>query len=64
MRRQQAYKPYGGEQGFNQCRSRMLTITDRHMERFNDLLLDFYNTGEGGELKRYLYDNAIQGIEL
>ena len=42
----------------------MLTITDRHMERFNDLLLDFYNTGEGGELMRYLYDNAIQGIEL
>ncbi len=42
----------------------MLTITDKHMAEFNSLLVDFYNTGEGEALKRFLYDNAIQGIEL
>lgn len=42
----------------------MLTITDKHMEQFNALLLHFYNTGEETELKKFLYDNCIQGIEL
>lgn len=42
----------------------MLTITDKHMAEFNALLVEFYNTGEGEALKRFLYDNAIQGIEL
>lgn len=42
----------------------VLTITDRHMERFNTLLVGYYNTGEGEELKRFLYENCIQGIEL
>lgn len=41
----------------------ILTVTDRHMERFNTLLLGYYDTGEGEELKRYLYENAIFGIE-
>lgn len=42
----------------------MLTITDKHMERFNSLLLDYYNTGTPEQLKRFMYDNAIQGIAL
>lgn len=42
----------------------ILTITDSHMERFNTHLLNYYNTGEGEALKRFMYDNAIQGIEL
>ena len=42
----------------------ILTITDRHMEQFNTLLLEYYNTGEGEELKAFLYGNAIQGIQL
>lgn len=42
----------------------MLTITDKHMERFNSLLLDYYNTGNPEQLKRFMYDNAIQGIAL
>ncbi len=42
----------------------LLTITDRHMERFNALLLDYYNTGDGEELKRFLYENCIQGLEV
>lgn len=39
-----------------------LTITDRHMEQFNTLLLDYYNTGESESLKDFLYENTIQGI--
>ena len=42
----------------------MLTITDKHMEHFNDLLLDYYNTGTSEELKEYLYENAIQGMTV
>ena len=40
----------------------IMTITDKYMEQFNGLLLDFYNTGEDAVLKEFLYENAIQGI--
>ena len=39
-----------------------LTITDRRMEQFNTLLVDYYNTGKSEALKDFLYENAIQGI--
>ena len=42
----------------------ILTISDRHMENFNVVLLNYYNTGEAEELKIFLYENAIQGLEL
>lgn len=42
----------------------ILTITDSHMEEFNTLLLDYYNTGNAEELKQFLYDNAIQGLSM
>ena len=42
----------------------MLTITEKHMERFNTLLLDFYNTGKPEILKSFLYEKAIQGMEV
>ena len=42
----------------------IMTITDKFMEQFNGLLLDFYNTGESEALKKFLYDNAIQGITV
>jgi len=42
----------------------MLTITEGHMEQFNTLLLDYYDTGEGERLKSFLYDNAIRGIDF
>lgn len=42
----------------------ILTITDKHMEQFNALLLAYYDTGEGESLKVFLYDNAIQGINF
>ena len=40
----------------------ILTITDKHMEEFNTLLCEFYDNGDGTALKKFLYDNAIQGI--
>lgn len=42
----------------------MLTITEKHMEAFNAQLLSWYNTGNPAPLKQFLYDNAIQGLEL
>lgn len=42
----------------------ILTITDPHMEAFNIALLNFYNTGEAEPLKKFLYDNALDGIDL
>lgn len=40
----------------------ILTITDKYMEEFNTLLCAFYESGDGTVLKKFLYDNAIQGI--
>lgn len=40
----------------------MMTITEKHMEEFNTLLLEYYNSGYDGELKGFLYDKALQGI--
>lgn len=42
----------------------ILTITDKHMEQFNVLLLEYYNTGISDTLKVFLYENAIQGISI
>ncbi|MBQ8881065.1 MAG: Fic family protein [Oscillospiraceae bacterium] len=39
-----------------------LTITDHHMEQFNTLLVEYYNSGNSEALKDFLYENAIQGI--
>ena len=41
----------------------MLTITDRHMDGFNTELVNYYNSGNADRLKRFLYDNAVIGIE-
>lgn len=42
----------------------MLTIAEKDMEAFNTYLLEYYNTGDAEPLKEYLYNTAIQGIEL
>lgn len=42
----------------------MLTIGEKNMEQFNVLLVAYYDSGEAKELKRFLYENAIQGLEL
>ena len=40
----------------------MLTIQDKNMERFNELLLRYYNDGDASELKLFMYESAIQGM--
>lgn len=42
----------------------ILTITDKYMEHFNALLIEYYNTGMGDTLKEFLYENAIQGMTV
>ena len=42
----------------------IMTITDKYMEQFNVSLLEYYNTGKPSELKKFLYDNAMHGINL
>lgn len=42
----------------------IMTITDKYMEQFNTLLLNYYNTGKSEELKQFLYENAIQGMKI
>lgn len=42
----------------------IITITDQHMEAFNVALLNHYNTGDAEPLKEFLYDYAIQGLDL
>jgi hypothetical protein len=44
--------------------SGLLTITDKYMEQFNILLLDYYNTGNSMELQMFLYENAILGLKF
>lgn len=42
----------------------LLTITDKYMTKFNELLLAYYNTGEATIIKKFLYENCIQGISF
>ena len=42
----------------------MLTITETNMERFNELLSAYYSTNEIDEIKLFLYDHAISGIDF
>lgn len=42
----------------------MLTITEKHMAQFNEQLLAYYNSGDMEPLNLFMYDTAIQGIEL
>lgn len=42
----------------------MLTITEKHMEAFNVQLLAYYDTGDAAPLKQFMYDNAVQGLEI
>lgn len=44
--------------------SGIMTITDKYMEQFNTILLNYYNTGKSEKLKQFLYENAIQGMTI
>ena len=42
----------------------MLTIREGSMEAFNESLLNYYNTADAAPLKAFLYEHAIQGLEI
>ncbi len=42
----------------------IMTIRDKQMEEFNSILLGYYNSGKSEELKEFLYENAISGINF
>lgn len=42
----------------------IITIKDENMQTFNEKLLFMYQTGEKEDLKSFLYDNALMGIEF
>lgn len=42
----------------------ILTIPQRHMAAFNSLLSAYYGSGNRQWVKRFLYENAIHGIDL
>ena len=42
----------------------IMTITDKYMEQFNELLLEYYNTSNADTLKAFIYENAIHGLDF
>jgi len=42
----------------------IMTITDKYMEQFNFLLLNYYNTGVAEKLKQFLYENGHENIRM
>jgi prophage maintenance system killer protein len=42
----------------------ILTINERNMAQFNELLVAYYNTDDMGSIKMFLYENAISGIDF
>ncbi len=42
----------------------MLTIKEDNMQQFNELLVDYYNTGNAATLKAFMYEHAIIGITI
>lgn len=44
--------------------SGILTIAEKNMARFSDLLVSYYNTNDMSLIKVFLYKNAISGIDF
>ena len=42
----------------------MMTVGEKHMVKFNELLTRFYDTGDSEALRRFLYNNTIIGIDI
>lgn len=42
----------------------ILTVRDADVLTFNQLLLQFYNTGDPSEIKPWLYEHSIDGIDF
>jgi Fic family protein len=42
----------------------LLTITEKNMAQFSDLLVAYYNTNDMSQIKVFLYEHAISGIDF
>ena len=42
----------------------IIKVPDEHLEEFNKLLSDFYNTNNNENIKEFLYQNCIDGIKF
>lgn len=42
----------------------ILLIGDQNLLQFNQELVDYYNTGKGYNLKRFLYEVCLEGMEM
>lgn len=42
----------------------ILTINERNMAQFNELLVAYYNANDMGSIKSFLYENTISGIDF
>ena len=42
----------------------IIRIPDKHLEEFNNLLIEFYNTNDKQKIKELIYNNCIDGIEF
>jgi Fic family protein len=42
----------------------IISVPIEHLRTFSGLLVAFYETGEPGELSRFLYDNCIDGMDF
>ena len=42
----------------------IIRIPDKHLEEFNSLLTEFYNTNDNKKIKEFIFNNCIYGIEF
>ncbi|MDR0887373.1 MAG: Fic family protein [Candidatus Nomurabacteria bacterium] len=42
----------------------VFTVAEEHLAEFNNLLTDFYNTGESTKIKPFLYERCIVGLTI
>ncbi len=42
----------------------IIKVSDKHLEEFNLLLTDYYNTNNMSKIKQFIYDNCIDGISF
>lgn len=42
----------------------IIKVADINLEKFNVLLTEYYNTGNSEEIKKFLYDECIDGIKI
>ena len=42
----------------------IITVKEEHLNEFNKLLSQFYDTNDSTEIERFIYDNCIYGLEM